>query len=337
MANLVLCGFEWGTCREASQWSYAISDSSITTQYARSGKYSCQISLYSHLYFSIPYVGYTGLPEIYIQCACLFDDSIYGFGGVFMQWKGHQGNDVLGQLVLGANGQVLVYCGGQLRVASKTRCISKTWYVFELYIKTDAHSGIITFKIDGNQEGIYSGDTSAGNTYGPDQLDFVYFNGMWLDDVVVNDSDWPGCQKIVLLRPNANGELVEWNKTNDYDNYEHVNEVPPSATDYVYTVTTDKTDIYKLERLPEEAYEIATLRSDAWAIKNSASISQNANVAFALKNGVTTTSSVFVSTTQNLSLTWNLTHYSWDLVNPDTGYNWTVDDVNIIQSGVVSK
>lgn len=337
MANLVLCGWEWGTCREASSWKYAISDASITTQYARSGKYSCRIDLYSHIAFSIPYTGYMGIPEAYIQIACRFDSSIYGFGGGFMSWRGQQSGVELGNITMGSNGQVLIYSNGQLRVASKTRCIVETWYVFEIYAKIDKNSGVLTLKIDGNNEGTFSGDTTSGSSYGIDTIDIAYFNGMWIDDIVVDDADWPGCQKIVLLRPNTNGDLIEWNKTNDYDNYEHVNEVPPSTTDYVYTMSLNQTDLYMLERLPEEAYEIATLRSDAWAIKNSGSISQNASLAFALKNGVTTTSSVFVSTTQNLSLTWQLTKYAWDLTNPDTGYTWTVDDVNIIQSGVVSK
>jgi hypothetical protein len=199
-------------------------------------------------------------------------------------------------------------------------------------------------KIDGNIEGTFSGNTANGNAsewghtnFKPDTLDFYNFNGMYFDDVVVDDAIWPGCQKIVLLRPEAEGDLIEWSRTNDYDNYEHVNEVPPNTEDYVYTTQLNRTDLYQVEQLPDDAYEIANVRGDAWAVKNSASSAQNASIAFALKNGVTTISSVFVSTTQDLYLSWKLVSYSWDNINPDTGYTWTVDDINIIQSGVVSE
>lgn len=353
MSNLVMCGFEWGTIREASGWEYSVGEDSIKTDKKRSGNYSCKVQIYDHVYFSIPAPGYTGLEEVYIQFAILFD-SLLGMNGYFFGWKGEQGNRRLGYLTVGSNGQVLVYtgCSGTadaydypsaqdtLRLASHTRLLTDVWYVFELYIKTSHTAGVITMKIDGNLEGTFSGDTAnsdVGTLYGTDTLDFYNFNGIYFDDVIVDDAEWPGCQKVVLLRPNEDGEVIEWSKTNDYDNYEHVNEVPTDTADYVYTTQLNQTDIYKLERLPDEAYEIATVRGDAWSIKNSASASQNASIAFALKNGVTTTSSVFVSDTQDLYLTWTLVSYSWDLVNPDTGYTWTVDDINIIRAGVVSK
>jgi len=357
MANLVMCGWEWGTIREASGWEYSVSEDSIKTNKVRSGEYSCQIGIYDHVYFSIPSPGTHGLSEVYVQFAVLFD-SILGMGGLFFRWKGQQGNTQLGYMTVGSNGQVLIYtgCSGTataiehpsaadvLRLASHTRLLTDVWYVFELYIKSDHTSGIITMKIDGNIEGTFYGDTmnampTGHGDYMTDTLDFYNFNGMYFDDVIVNDTDsgWPGCQKVVLLRPDENGDMIEWSKTHDYDNYEHVNEVPMSTVDYVYTTQLNETDLYKLERLPDEAWEIATVRGDAWCIKNSASQSQNASIAFALKNGVTTVSDVFVSTTQNMYLTWTLVSYAWDLTNPDTGYIWTVDDINIIQAGIVSE
>jgi hypothetical protein len=358
MSNLVLCGWEWGTIREASAWRYSVGEGSIKTNKKRSGDYSCFVNIYDHVYFSIPCIGYLGLEEIYVQFAMLFD-SILGMSGSFFCWKGEQGGLTLGTMTVGVNGQVLLYtgCSGDilavehpttapntLRIASHTRLLSDVWYVVELYIKTHTTAGTITLKIDGNIEGTFSGNTANGNAsewghtnYKTDTLDFYNFNGMYFDDVVVDDAIWPGCQKIVLLRPEAEGDIIEWSRTNDYDNYEHVNEVPPNTEDYVYTTQLNRTDLYQVEQLPDDAYEIANVRGDAWAVKNSASNAQNASIAFALKNGVTTASSVFVSDTQNLYLSWKLVSYSWDIVNPDTGYTWTVDDINIIQSGVVSE
>ncbi len=364
--NLVLCGFEWGTIREASNWTYSMSEASIKTatgsNVVRSGTYSCYLNVYDSLLFSIPADtegGYQGRKTCYVQFAVNFNSAL-GLNGTFFIWEGQQGSRQLGILTVGSNGQVLVYTGctghidattytsaqNQLRIASKTRLISSTWYVFELLLTIGDTDGQITLKIDGNLEGTFSGDTGNSNTpnviaqglyYCTDTIKFYCFNGMWLDDVVVNASSWPGCQKIVLLRPNGNGDLIEWSKTNDYDNYEHVNDIPPDTLDYVYATQLNKTDLYTLEGLPTEAYSIATLRSEAWATKNSAEVSQNATLEFALKNGVTTTSAIFPSLTQNLSLTWQLASYAWDLTNPDTGYYWTIDDVNNLQSGIISK
>lgn len=357
MSNLVMCGWEWGTIREASGWDYTVGEGSIKTNKVRSGDYSCYVNIYDNVYFSIPSPGSTGRDEVYIQFAVLFD-SILGMGGLMFRWKGQQGDLALGHLYVGTNGQVLLYtgctgsviavehptAGDTLRLASHTRLLSEVWYVFELYVKCDHTSGVVTMKIDGNLEGTFYGDTmnacpTGHGQYKTDTLDFYNFNGMYIDDIIVNDADsgWPGCQKVVLLRPEGDGDIIEWSKTNDYDNYEHVNEVPSSTADYVYTTQVNKTDLYDVERLPDDAWEIATVRGDAWCVKNSASQSQNASIAFALKNGVTTISDVFVSTTQNIYLTWTLVSYAWDLINPDTGYIWTIDDINIIQAGVVSE
>jgi len=276
MANLVLCGFEWGTVYEADTWEYAVADTkSIKTDVVNSGNYSCFISVYDHIGFAFP-----SSSEVFIQAAVNFDVQITGEGRECFVWKGNQGSTELGSVYTNDISQVVVRSGGVERIISDSIQLA-TWYILEVHIITGTN-GLIEFKIDGNLVGTYSGNTGSVN---PDFVDFCSFWGMYIDDIVIDDADWCGCQKIVLLRPDATGDMTQWDPTHDYSNYEHVNDVPADYTDYVTTDTKRRTDLYEIASLPTEAFEIGTLRSQAWCEKDSGSIVNNALLAFTLKTG----------------------------------------------------
>lgn len=85
-------------------------------------------------------------------------------------------------------------------------------------------------------------------------LDFI------VDDLAVNDTSgsfqnsWPGEEKVIVLRPNGNGDNSAWTGSdgNSTDNYLLVDDVPPNSTDYVQSNTSGQIDDYNLEATPSE-------------------------------------------------------------------------------------
>lgn len=84
-------------------------------------------------------------------------------------------------------------------------------------------------------------------------VDIVY------DDFVINDNSgsfqntWPPENKIIILRPNGNGDNSQWTGSdgNSTDNYLLVDETPPDdVTTYVASNTLDQIDDYNLDATP---------------------------------------------------------------------------------------
>lgn len=82
-----------------------------------------------------------------------------------------------------------------------------------------------------------------------------------VDDVTINDTvaggvwdTWPPENKLNVLRPNANGDNSVWvgSDGNSTDNYLLINEVPPSATEYVQAQTSGEIDDYNMEATSSE-------------------------------------------------------------------------------------
>jgi hypothetical protein len=161
---------------------------------------------------------------------------------------------------------------------------------------------------------------------------------MVLDDIIVNDTTgsfnnaWPGCLKVVLLRPNEVGSSAQWIKSEEGLNYDLVNEVPFDATQYLYTAGLDQLDLYNVENVPEETDTVPIVRGDAWAFKNSGSIANNRTLAFSVQPS----STVYDSSDQDLNLSYQLTKGVFDY-NPDTNAVWTKEEVNNILAGIKSR
>ncbi len=198
-------------------------------------------------------------------------------------------------------------------------------------------------RIDGtlDVDSIYHGSTVPSVLAGMTCIDRVVWEGptdTCYDDIVINDVhgvkniSWPGCLKVILLRPNDNGDEIQWTGSAEPWHYDLVNEVPPDATYYVSTSENGKRDLYKFQSLPSNAYFPSIVRCDAWAYKNSGHPEyQPARLAFPIK----TAAGFTVSEPHNLLTSYDLVTHVWD-ENPTTGADFTVDEVNNLQAGIQS-
>jgi hypothetical protein len=345
MANVFMSGFEWNSMYEFDYWTIGYQPS-IQSDVVRSGNYALKI-------YSSP-AGGIGIAlrgtqnEYYVQYAFRTDGMFGGLGSDLFYWYGSQGDKRIGTLNISESGQIRVYTedytafpynGVQvLRAMGNARLKINTWYVIEMHLKAHKDLGTIAVRVDGIPDCEYVGPTlDPGSTWTIDAMKWYHWS-MYLDDIVVNDAtgsfnnSWPGCLKVVLLRPNDDGGHSDWTASLEGHNYDCVNEVPYDATQYVSTQGIDVRDTYGVQDLPEEAGDVLIVRGDAWAFKDSGSAAQNRKLAFS----VNTASTDHDSPDQDLFLSYNLTKYSFDY-NPETNAAWTKEEVNNILAGIKSR
>lgn len=348
MANVFMTGFEWGTLYEMHYWTIGYVPT-VVTDPVRSGNYALKI-------YSSPAGGVgVNLPgdknEFYIQFAFYTDGQFGSLGDDLMYWYGLGGDKCIGKLALSEAGQIRLYTcawsgggygGGPistftLRAQGLARLKTMTWYVIEVHVKADVNFGAISCRVDGVADCDYSGPSTQ---YTPGTIDSVkWFHwSMLLDDIVINDTSgsfnnsWPGCLKVVLLRPNDDGSSSGWTPSVAGHNYDCVNEVPYDPTQYIHTYGLNVVDSYGVENLPEEAGDVLIVRGDAWAFKDSGSDAQNRKLAFTIQP----TSTVYDSADQELNLQYALTKCPFDY-NPETNAIFTKEEVNNILAGIKSR
>jgi hypothetical protein len=344
MANVFMSGFEWKSLHEFDYWTIDYLPTFVTNP-VRSGNYALKI-------YSSP-AGWLGVSlkdqkaDYFIQFAFYTDGMFGSLGDDLFHWYGYYGDKRIGKLNLSDSGQIRLYtCDSTvwpyteiqtLRCVGKARLRVNTWYVIELHIKADLNYGVIACHVDGVADSEYIGPTSP---YSPGTIDAIKWShwSMVLDDIIVNDTTgsfnnaWPGCLKVVLLRPNEVGSSAQWIKSEEGLNYDLVNEVPFDATQYLYTAGLDQLDLYNVENVPEETDTVPIVRGDAWAFKNSGSIANNRTLAFSVQPS----STVYDSSDQDLNLSYQLTKGVFDY-NPDTNAVWTKEEVNNILAGIKSR
>ena len=218
---------------------------------------------------------------------------------------------------------------GQTDVGS---CPFSTWFHVQIKYVPDPSSGILQVKFNDVLVFDYSGNTVPGSET---TLDNVYFradhsqSAERVDDVVIDDSDWPGVTKIAAIKPTGAGATTSWTPSAG-SNWDCVDEVPPSDTDYVYINSADQIDTYAAGDLPAEADTIKCVQVQARALKQSDATPQN--IALGVRTGG---ADYFGS---DLALTSAFSgHAQMFENNPDTASPWTVGEVNGAEIGIKSR
>jgi hypothetical protein len=343
MSNIYMSGFEWGTLHELSWWD-GWGFSSIVDSGQRTGNYVCKLfGAYAGVGVALP----GNFSEVYIQFAYFCDGVLNSHPGDLFHWYGNYGDNRIGYLDLSETGQIRLYTStwnSTLQLETKTlRAVGNiklrvnTWYVIEIRIRADKEYGILSCRVDGNPDCDFAGPTTI---FTPGSVDMIkwYHMSCLLDDIVVNNAEgdynnsWPGCMKVVLLRPNDDGDHTEWTPSKEGHNYDRVNEVPYDPAEYVHATGVGLRDTYGLQDLPENVGDVMIVRGDAWAYKDSGSLAQNRKLAFSVKP----TFSIYDTEDQDLFLSTSLVTGVFD-VNPDTGVSWTKEEVNLLQAGIKSS
>ena len=145
---------------------------------------------------------------------------------------------------------------------------------------------------------------------------------MYADDIVIDDSDWPGSPFIYGLTPTGDGATTEWDPSTGTDHYPLVDEIPASSTDYVSSTTSGEVELYTFSNLPD---------TDVWSV-NSVQVSAYAKTPGPpedeyLQLGVRHAGANYFGAPVQLSTDFTQ-HATIFENNPLTGSAWTQDDVH---------
>ena len=319
MSRVFIDGFEHNSL--SSLWE-VVNGATIVSSPVITGNYSARIhqvqylekcleSSYSELFFAFKFNFYEigGDPLIY------FSDSdhninlgIRRYNGVLRVHRGNYGDTVL------ANG---------------TKYINyNQTYLIEIYVKPLNSGGVIEIKIDGTQEVYYTGDTTK---YNENVKYFRFGNGSqyayyYLDDVIVDDSGWIGNTRIKALTISGAGNSSQWTPLSG-SNYENVDELPHSDTDYNYTNSIGNIDTYALNNINWNVYSIKSIQ-----VQCRASYEGNptpTHIQLVTRVNGTDYFSSDLSTGLSFSNVINV----WDL-NPDDSQIWEEADINALEIGI---
>jgi hypothetical protein len=154
------------------------------------------------------------------------------------------------------DGSLDLYVGGVLRDSGSPGDIATgTHYFLAFDIKIDSSDGWVNFYKDFDLELSYEGNTGNANitsaaygTYTDMGVTGAHFR--W-DDAYIDDTTGevaaanPPQYRYYLLTPNGAGNYTQWTPSAG-NNYQCVDEVPPSGSDFVQAITADKLDSYQM-------------------------------------------------------------------------------------------
>jgi hypothetical protein len=209
-------------------------------------------------------------------------------------------------------------------------------YHIQVYAYIHDSSGRFVVKVDGITDIDFTGDTKYQST---DQVNQVGFGSSpsaqvgsfqgYIDNFVLDSSDYPGLSYVAKVAPTGAGASAQWTPSAG-SNWDCVEEVPASDANYVSCTAVDQVDTYACGDLPAEADLVKAVQVCARSRKEGSPTPQQINVA------VRTGGANYFSADAPLS--YSYWHYEklWEN-NPGTSNPWSVSEVNAIEIGIKSK
>lgn len=245
---------------------------------------------------------------------------------------------VLGTLKidLATDGYVKVYRGDSstLCATGTYQCSINNTYRIEVDYKPDTgSSGTFNVKVNGISDIAFTGQT-ANNALQINKMRFGNGYASWyLDDFVVDSSEYPGNTRIQSIKPSAAGNSTQWDPSTG-SNWDCVDEIPYNDTDYVSTNVVDEVDLYALANLVEGSKTISAIK----CLQVSARAKQDgAATATKLALSVRTGSTNYFGSDQSVTQdVWGWYSELWH-TNPNTSVAWTKSDVDGLEAGLKSR
>jgi len=221
---------------------------------------------------------------------------------------------------------------GGTTLATGTKPIDdNTTYLIEIYFKPADTGGRWVVKVDGITDIDYTGDTTPG----PTTIDRIglgtNYTGSacyaYYDNFIVDNETFPGNTRIQAIRPTAAGNSTQWTPSAG-SNWDCVDEVPPSTSDYVYTNTPDSLDLYTFGDLSGSIDSIQCVQVQALAMLEGAPTPQKLQLA------VRTGGSNYFSNSKAIPTGSPRTVFDIWVNNPNTSSPWEASEVNGAEFGI---
>ncbi len=221
-----------------------------------------------------------------------------------------------------------------LQTATEKPLLVDNVYLIEVHVKIGDSDGVVQVKVNGTMVIDYSGDTKPGsdtqfNTILLGYITSGYYGYGYYDDIVLDDANWIGNTKIQGIVPNGAGTTTQWTPSAG-NNWDCVDEVPPSDSDYVSVNSVDQVDLYSASNLSGTIGSIKCVQVQARCVQ------EGAPTPTSLKLGLRTGGTNYWGSSQTVpSGSPNGLVGLWEQ-NPNTSSDWTESDVNGLEIGIQS-
>lgn len=258
----------------------------ISSVQSRTGTYSIRGTQYDGSSYTFnQYVSFAlplSFSEFFLQVCMYLTGTPEINNGHFLRWKDSSGN-TLGGLHLNPTTRLIeVYTGNFItKVVTGTQVLSvSTWHVIEVHVIIE-DSGSISVRVGANSDSDFSGDTKPGTGTSINSFDLAAPHlssnvHAYFDDIVFNDTttsfnnSWPNGAKVFYCLPTADGTTKQWTPTPaGLTHWTAIDEIPPSATDYLRATTTNLVDSFEITDLPAIAGTIKAVIPEVYAWKGS--------------------------------------------------------------------
>lgn len=236
------------------------------------------------------------------------------------------------------SGRIGLYRGAsQLAISSASLWLVDNWHYIEASAIISDTVGACEIKLDGTSIINFTGDTKNGGTNTTlDAVEYWYYASscnVKFDDVYILDgtgpaplNDFLGDVKIQTIVPTGAGSQTQLAPTGSANNWDTVNELPYSTTDYNSSSTPGQQDSYALSDLLANTASVHGIQTNIVAHKSDAG---TGNIRSTVRSGGTT----FTDPTATLS-TGPKTFSAIRATDPATATDWTVSGVNNLEAGV---
>lgn len=241
----------------------------------------------------------------------------------------------------GANGALILYRGNyatQIATSPADQIEANGWAYLEVMATINDTSGICKVRCNGVTVIDFVGDTKNGGTNTTlDTLTLhsaVYGNNGWYyywDDLYICDgtgsapyNTFLGDVRVATLSPNGAGSSTQFAPSTG-TNYQAVDELPYSASDYVSATTSGTRDTYAMSDLTG-SYSVLGVQNNVIAKKTDAG-------GTALKSAIVSGGTTYYGPSTILTPT-DVTITDVHTTNPATSAAWTIADVNGLEAGM---
>lgn len=207
-----------------------------------------------------------------------------------------------------------------------------TTYLIKVHYKPLNSGGVFDVYVDDlvTADLSFSGDSTSGL----EDVQTVVFGhlygsaastGHYIDDVIISNTDITKNLRIAGKVVTGAGTTTEWDPSTGA-NYECVNEIPPSSTDYTSTNVTDEFDTFALTDCTEDINSIAAVQLELYIAKEGTPTPTH--IAPAIRVGSTNYSGENLTPSTSFGTQYKI----WEL-NPADSAAFEEADINALEVG----
>jgi hypothetical protein len=204
---------------------------------------------------------------------------------------------------------------------------------YEIHYKLDSTTGIFKVKQDGEVIINYVGNTGVGtlNRICLGSFDLGTNAQIYVDDVVLDSDSWIGQPKIKRVYPTGIGASGNnWYSTREND-WESVDEIPYSLTDFIHVNTTSVIDTFETSDLSLGPVNFKSVQLQTRGRKGTSSS------VGSIKLAIRSNSTDYPFSTGHTLLVTTSTFSKATQTDPATSAAWTSAGINAMEIGVKSE